>query len=98
MSVFNSILIASCLLLLSACQTTSIREQSASEPNKASIEQNKSSGGTNNNYPTVQESHLRMYVFTSTDQADKEQAERDGYFIDFKVKKQPDNDKTKTSD
>lgn len=97
MPVFKNALIVSCLLL-SACKTTSIREQSASEPNKARIEQNQSSGITNNNYPAAQENHLRMYVFTSMDQADKEQPEREGYFIDFKVKKQLDSNKAQTSD
>ena len=95
MSVFKNILIVSCILL-SACQTTSIREQSASEPNKASIEQKQSSGASNTNYPTVQAEHLRMYVFTSIDQADQEQTERDGYFIDFKVNKKLSTNKEKT--
>jgi hypothetical protein len=95
MSAFKVFLVASCLLL-SACQTTSIREQSASEPNKASIEQNQRSGTTNTNYPTVQEDHLRMYVFTSIDQANQEQTERDGYFIDFKVNKKLSTHKEKT--
>lgn len=86
MSVFKSALIASCLLL-SACQTTNIRELSANEPNKAKLAQEQSSEATNNNYPTAQENHLRMYIFTSLEQTDKEQTVRDGYFIDFKVKK-----------
>ncbi len=88
MSVFKSILLFSCLLL-SACQTTSIRELSASESNKAKLAQEQSSAPVNNNYPTVQENHLRMYVFTSLEPTDNEQAVRDGYFIDFKVKKKP---------
>lgn len=95
MSAFKVFLVASCLLL-SACQTTSIREQSASEPNKASIEQNQRSGTANTNYPTVQADHLRMYVFTSIDQANQEQTERDGYFIDFKVNKKLSTNKEKT--
>jgi len=88
MSVFKSALLVSCLLL-SACQTTSIRELSKSEPNKAQLAQQKSSGAIKNDYPIVQEDHLRMYVFTSFEQANEKQTARDGYFIDFKVKKKP---------
>lgn len=97
MSAFKNILIASCLLL-TACQTTSIREKSANKPNKASIEQNKNSEASNSNYPEAQKNHLRMYVFTSLEQTGKEQTVRDGYFIDFEIKKKPDNNKAETSD
>lgn len=88
MSVFKSALILSCLLL-SACQTTSIRELSKSEPNKAQLAQQQGSQAIKNNYPIVQEDHLRMYVFTSFEQENEKQTTRDGYFIDFKVKQNP---------
>lgn len=88
MSVFKNTLLFSCLLL-SACQTTSIRELSKNEPNKAQLAQHQSTGTANNNYPIVQEDHLRMYVFTSSEQTNEKQVGRDGYFIDFKVKKKP---------
>lgn len=88
MSVFKSALILGCLLL-SACQTTSIRELSKSEPNKAKLAQESSTGAIKHNYPEVLEDHLRMYVFTSFEQENEKQTTRDGYFIDFKVKKKP---------
>lgn len=77
-------LIITCLLL-SACQTTSIREITASESNTAKKEQNNTTQLTGENYPEKQENHLRMYVFTSHQKSSDKEAERDGYFIDFKT-------------
>ncbi|MGL1958371.1 MAG: hypothetical protein OCD00_13750 [Colwellia sp.] len=84
MSVLKLALLSICILL-TACQTTSIRELSASEPNNARIEQNKTAGPKNGDYPSPQASHLRMYVFTSYQDEDEKSNERDGYFIDFEV-------------
>ncbi|MBL4822048.1 MAG: hypothetical protein JKX90_00795 [Colwellia sp.] len=84
MSVLKLALLSSCLLL-TACQTTSLRELSASEPNKAKTEQNKISGAENGDLPAPQASHLRMYVFTSYQDEDEKNNKRDGYFIDFEV-------------
>lgn len=97
MSVFKSALVLSSLLL-SACQTTSIRELSESEPNQAKLTQQQNTGAVKNKYPTAQEDHLRMYVFTSFEQTYEKQAERDGYFIDFKVKKKPNSNKESTEE
>jgi len=97
MSVLKSALVLSSLLL-SACQTTSIRELSESEPNKAKLAQQQNTGAVNNEYPTVQEDHLRMYVFTSFEPIHEKQAERDGYFIDFKVKKKTVSNKKSTEE
>ena len=85
MSVLKAALIATCLFL-SACQSTSIREMTENEPNKAKKEQKKTSQWANKDYPATSENQLRMYVFTSSDNVTEENEPRDGYYIDFKIK------------
>ena len=86
MSVLKLALISSCLLL-TACQTTSLRELSSSEPNNAKIEQDNTSGAQHSELPAPKASHLRMYVFTSYQDEDEKNNEREGYFIDFEIEK-----------
>ena len=94
MSVLKTILIASCLLLC-ACQSTGLREITASEPNTAQKEHNHISQSVGEDYSTAQENHLRMYVFTSYQEPDEKEAVRSGYFIDFKTTAAPSQKTTK---
>lgn len=88
MSVLKTVLVSICLLL-SACQSTSIREMTANEPNTAKKEQTNARQAASKNYPATPENQLRMYVFTSSDDNTEKNQPRDGYFIDFKIKPTP---------
>lgn len=89
MTNFNGRLIfLSFAFLLTACETMSIREMTADEENIAKQEQNKTADSIGTDYPDLPENHLRMYVFTAYEDLEEEEAERDGYYIDFKVKPQ----------
>ncbi len=68
-------------LLLSGCQTTSLREFSANESNAAK----KITESTNavDDYPEPAESHHRMFIFTSAEKKADGKESRDGYYIDF---------------
>ncbi|MBL0709754.1 MAG: hypothetical protein JJV99_01875 [Colwellia sp.] len=84
MSISKITLLLSCLIL-SACQTTGIRELSANDPNYAKLSQKQNNNAEFKNYPTVQTDQLRMYVFTEFEDTNEKQQERDGYFIDFEI-------------
>ena len=70
-------------VLLSACQTTTLREYSDDEPNQArqQLEQEKLP-----EYQSPKESQMRMYVFTDFEQKNTVAKPRTGYYVDFEVK------------
>lgn len=78
------VLIAFCLVL-SACQSTSIREYSADQPNlaKQGLAQQTKQQAAKQQPP--QENQLRMYVFSGYEHKADKKAVRQGYYIDFAV-------------
>ncbi len=67
-------------VILTGCQTTSLREYSADESNDAKklTELNVAA-----DYPEPAETHHRMFIFTSFEKNSDGKEERDGYYIDF---------------
>jgi len=76
-------------LLLSACQSTSIREATGDEANYAKQLTADNKQQDSSNFPEPEEDQLRMYVFTSKEASKGKHDPRDGYFIDFNVTRKP---------
>ncbi len=78
-------IISLCCLLLSACQSTSLREISSDKDNFAKQGQIDKSKQDSSSFPAPQVSQLRMYVFTGFEHKDELSEIRDGYYVDFSV-------------
>ena len=88
MTFSKIILLLSCLLL-SACQSTSIREMSSDIANTAKLLDTKKKQQDSSGFPEPATDQLRMYVFTSKESSKDKHDPRDGYFIDFNVTRKP---------
>ena len=84
MTFSKIILLLSCLLL-SACQSTSMREISSDEANTAKQLTANKKQQDSSDFPEPAAEQLRMYVFTSKESSKDKHDPRDGYFIDFNV-------------
>lgn len=82
---FSKIILLFSCLLISACQSTSIREMSSDKANTAKLLDTKKKQQDSSNFPEPAAEQLRMYVFTSTESSKDKHDPRDGYFIDFNV-------------
>lgn len=88
MTLTKTLLLISCLVL-SACQTTSIREATSDEANYAKQLTAENKQQDSSSFPEPEEDQLRMYVFTSKDASKDKDDPRDGYFIDFNITRKP---------
>ena len=86
---FSKIILLFSCLLISACQSTSIREMSSDKANTAKLLDTKKKQQDSSDFPEPATDQLRMYVFTSKESSKDKHDPRDGYFIDFNVTRKP---------
>jgi len=83
----TKIFLLACCVLLTACQSTSIREASSDKANTAKQLTTNTNQQDSSDFPEPAADQLRMYVFTSKEPSKDKDDPRDGYFIDFNVTK-----------